>query len=34
MNDIKIKFTTLQVKVKVVALYCYYIFGVFLSVNL
>ena len=28
MNDIKTKFTTLplQVKVKVVALYCYYIF--------
>ena len=37
MNDIKTKFTTLplQVKVKVVALYCYYIFGVvFLSFNL
>ena len=37
MNDIKTKFTTLslQVKVKVVALYCHYIFGVvFLSVNL
>ena len=36
MNDIKTKFTTLplQVKVKVVALYCHYIFGVvFLSVN-
>ena len=36
MNDIKTKFTTLplQVKVKVVALYCYYIFGVvFLSFN-
>ena len=37
MNDIKTEFTTLplQVKVKVVALYCHYIFGVvFLSVNL
>ena len=39
MNDIKTKLITLplplQVKVKLVALYCYYIFGVvFLSVNL
>jgi hypothetical protein len=34
MNDIKTKFTTLPLQVKVVELYCYYIFGVvFLSFN-